>query len=446
MSTTETAQKRTLTLKDLVFSGLCIMAPLAPFTAYYQIADASFGMVGLVYLIGIIAMMFIGFSFAQLSKEFPVAGSAYSYVQRSVNPHIGFITGWANLCLYLFIPGFIYVVAASWLNEIVPSIPTLVWLGVFTLFNLFVNIRGVEVAAKLNNLIFSLQILLIVTFLVLAGKAVFIDGQGLGGFSLLPIFNAEHFDITFIGVAISLAIFGFIGFDTIGALADEAKNPKRDIGKAAIICIISAGLLFFMQTYMAGLVAPDYASLNPETALFDVARMVGGEPLFMALLLINIFVYGITIPINIQSAIARIIYTMSKDDLLPASKFFTKVHPKYNTPINSVLTVGILGFIFAATLNFDLLMGSVNICAVVMYVILNYAVISYFFVKKKQRDLKGIIIYLIIPLIGIGISLFLLTQFTPVALLIASAILLVGVIIGAVKSKGYKKVITIQDI
>lgn len=439
-------EKRTMGLKDLVLSGLCIMAPLAPFTAYYQIADASFGMVALVYLICLVAMIFIGMSFSQLSKEFPVAGSAYAYVQRSLNPHVGFMAGWSNLCLYLFIPGFIYIVSTMWLTELVPSVPAFVWLIVFFIINLTVNIIGASITTKLNNIIFWIQIGLITLFVGLSAKAVFIDGVGFGGFSLEPLFQAEHFSISFIAVAISLAIFGFVGFDTIGALADDAKNPKKDIGKAALIAVGLSGTLFFAQAYMAGLVVPDYTTLNPDTALFDVARIVGGEYLFTALLLVNIFAYGITIPINIQAAVSRIIFTMSRDDLIPGSKFFIKESTKFKTPINSIITVNVLTLLFALFLDFDMLMSAVNICAVVMYILLNIAVIYHFLITKKERNVKSIILNGIFPVIGLVISIYLLTCFGLSATILASVMLFIGLVIGAIKSNFYKKEIKIEDI
>ena len=126
--------------------------------------------------------------------------------------------------------------------------------------------------------------------------------------------------------------------------------------------------------------------------------------------------------------------------------FFSKIHPKYNTPVNAIVTVGVLGLIFSATLNFDLLMSSTNFCAMIMFIILNYTVIKHLFFEKKQRGAKGIILNLIIPLIGLGLSIYLLTQFTKSAIFLACGMLLVGVVIGFIKSKGYKKEIKIQDI
>lgn len=89
--------KRTLTMKNLIIFGMITMSPLAPFQVFGTAAQASYGMVSLVYLIGAVLMLFTALSYARFSKEFPYAGSVYSYVGKGFNPHIGFIAGWTIL-------------------------------------------------------------------------------------------------------------------------------------------------------------------------------------------------------------------------------------------------------------------------------------------------------------------------------------------------------------
>ena len=70
-------------------------------------------MVPLVYLIGLVAMIFTALSYAQMSKAFPIAGSVYSYVGRGLNKHVGFLAGWTILLDYLLVPTLLYVFAAE---------------------------------------------------------------------------------------------------------------------------------------------------------------------------------------------------------------------------------------------------------------------------------------------------------------------------------------------
>jgi len=89
--------KRVLSMRQLVWFGLSYLAPIEVFTQFGLMAGMTHGMMTLSYIVSTVVIMFTAFSYAKMVSVYPLAGSAYTYVQRSVNPHIGFITGW--LCL-----------------------------------------------------------------------------------------------------------------------------------------------------------------------------------------------------------------------------------------------------------------------------------------------------------------------------------------------------------
>lgn len=90
--------KRVLNLRDLVIYGIAFMTPIAPAYIYGYAAVSTKGMLPLAYLIAMIAMMFSAYSYGRMAAAFPVAGSTYSYTQRSINPHLGFLQG--GQCLW----------------------------------------------------------------------------------------------------------------------------------------------------------------------------------------------------------------------------------------------------------------------------------------------------------------------------------------------------------
>ena len=100
----EQSLNRVLKLKSLVFYGFAYMMPLTIFTSYGIVQQATHGMLALAYVICTIAMTFTGISYMRMVKVYPMAGSVYSYAQRSINPHIGFLGGWAILMDYLLMP------------------------------------------------------------------------------------------------------------------------------------------------------------------------------------------------------------------------------------------------------------------------------------------------------------------------------------------------------
>src|SRR2546430_16047381 len=92
---------RGLSLWDLIIYGLVFMVPIAPFAIFGLVFEASKGMVPLVYLVGLVAMLFTALSYRAMSRAFPVAGSVYSYAGRGISSEAGFLAGWAILLDYL---------------------------------------------------------------------------------------------------------------------------------------------------------------------------------------------------------------------------------------------------------------------------------------------------------------------------------------------------------
>lgn len=82
-------------------------------------------MTPLVYIIGFVAILFTAMSYMRMSKRFPIAGSVYSYVQRGINPHVGFMAGWLILLDYVLVPSLLIVMVMNWGVALVPGSPGL---------------------------------------------------------------------------------------------------------------------------------------------------------------------------------------------------------------------------------------------------------------------------------------------------------------------------------
>ncbi len=432
--------KRSLSLMDLIIFGLITMLIIAPIEVYGSIAKASNGMAPLVYLVGIIAMVFTAMSYSKMSQEFPIAGSVYSYVQRGLNPHIGFVTGWLIAIDYIMAPALLTSFSAIWLQSVIPSVPTFVLIFIFLAINTYINARGISLTARSNMIFLCLEVLILVIFIGFAVKFIFIDGHGTGGFSLAPMYQADKVDLNFIASAASIAVLGFLGFDVISTLSEEVKNPGKTVGRATIASLIIIGLVFIIQAYLAALAHPNYEDLDDLMAFFDIAREVGGDFLYYLFIFVGIAAVGIANALTIHSAIARIIFSMSRDKVLPFSGALAKVHPVYKTPFNSTIFVGIVSLIVASAVSIDTIISLVNFGALTSFAVLNLAVFVHFYIRKRRRGFKGFINYLLLPAIGFCIIAYVWSGFDKMTYIVGFSWMLVGVIIGAVKSKGYKEV------
>jgi amino acid transporter len=439
--------RRVLSFKDLLIYGMVFMVPIAPMGVYGIVSNQSFGMVPLVYLVGIIAMVFTAFSYSKMSKEFPIAGSVYSYVQRGLNPHVGFLSGWMILVDYILAPALLYAFSGLWLNSLIPSVPSIVWILLFIVINTVVNACGVKLAAKTNFVLLGIELIALLIFIGYAIKFVFVDGLGTGGLSLAPLFQPEHVNLKFLATATSIAALSFLGFDGISTLAEETKDPKKTVGRATIAALVILGLIFMLETYMAALIHPHYKGLNPDMGFFDIAKEAGGNFLYYLLIIVNVVAVGIANALAAQSAISRILFSMSRDKLLPGSSFLGKVHPKFQTPFNATVFVGVLSIVVAKFLSIETIIKFVNFGALTSFMVLNLTVIVFFYFKKKQRGLGGFVKNFFFPLLGFAVIAFVWSGFDKMTFIVGFSWLAIGIIVGAVKSKGYKEVpATLTDI
>ncbi|MEU7921915.1 APC family permease, partial [Micromonospora zamorensis] len=138
---------RKLRFRDLVAYGLVYMVPIAPMAIFGSVYVGSGGMVALAYAVGVVALVFTAFSYAQMVKAFPMSGSVYNYAGRGISPPVGFLAGWVILLDYVLVPGLLYLVASVAMHATVPAVPVWLWLLGFVAVNTVVNSVGIRMTA-----------------------------------------------------------------------------------------------------------------------------------------------------------------------------------------------------------------------------------------------------------------------------------------------------------
>ncbi len=427
---------RALGLRHLVVYGMIFMVPIAPMALYGFVAQESHGMVPLVYLIGVVAMLFTALSYKRLSGVFPVAGSVYAYVQRGWHPYLGFVAGWMILADYLLVPALLYAFSASWLQGLLPAVPAWVWIVAFIVFNTAVNVLGIKLQARAHFILLAVELIALALFLILAVHFVFIAGHGTGGWSAAPFFQPRHWNGDFVATATSIAVLSFLGFDAISTLAEETRNPRRDVGNATVLTLLLLGAIFIAQTYLAALAHPDYHSLDAQLGFFDISLQVGGEWLYVMLLIVNVISSGIANALSAQLAIARILYSMGRDRALPGSDFLSRVHPRVRTPVNATLLVAALSIVVALAVPEEVILKLVNFGALTAFMLLNVTVFVFFFLKQKKY--RQVFSYLVFPAVGLIIVAFVWSGFDRTTFLFGGAWLLAGLLVGAFKYRNFK--------
>jgi putrescine importer len=126
--------QRTLSLGSVVLFGIAYMTPIIVLGTFGILADTTGGLVPAAYVAASVAMLFTALSYARMAAAFPVAGSAYSYVRKAINPKLGFLAGWAVLLDYLFLPMAIWLIGAAYLHSAFPIILGLSWLALGVIY------------------------------------------------------------------------------------------------------------------------------------------------------------------------------------------------------------------------------------------------------------------------------------------------------------------------
>ncbi|MFK8331438.1 APC family permease [Pseudomonas sp. BJa5] len=412
-----TQLRRVLGLPALVFFGLVYMVPLTIFTTYGIVTELTGGRTAGAYLVTLLAMLFTATSYSFMVRRFPVAGSAYSYTNLAFGPNIGFLAGWSLLLDYLFIPMINYLLIGLFLNIAFPSIP--VWtlvLGSIALVTLL-NVIGIHSVAKASNLIVGAQIVFIGVFVALSCKTL---GTGQPVDLLSPLLgdgSKPGFSHLMAGAAV--LCLSFLGFDAVSTLAEETRNPQRDVPRAIILTTLGAGLLFTLLAYISQLVLPGSHFENTDAAANEVMFKTGGQ--FLANFFTAAFVAGsLGSALASQAAVSRILYTMGRDQVLP-QRWFGNLSPRFGTPVTATLVVSAFSLL-ALVIDLATLASLISFGALVAFSAVNLAVIrTHLFNQSEQRNLTDMLRYGLIPLVGLGLTLWLWTSLSPLTLSIGLA-------------------------
>lgn len=394
-----------LGLPALVLFGITFVGPTAPFPMFGIVSAVSKGHMALAYLIAMFAMVLTALSYGRMSAAYPAAGSAYTYSRRALHPIAGFLVGWMMLLDYLLLPLLSVIYVSLTFSRLIPSVPYGVWLVLFALVMTAANMFGLKVTNKANFVMTAIMIAAVAWFAVAAIHALLI-GRGDGVLlSTKPFYNASDFSLRSVMAGTSIAAFSYLGFDGISTLAEDSRNPRRDIGRATVlVCLISASL-FILQAYLGQLLWPNFRTFpSVETAFMDVASVAGGAALFSMVSFVLV-VAGFASAVTGQASASRLLFGMGRDRLLPA-RLFTYVHPKYSTPTYGVLAVGVVAILGGFFLSFQLAAEAVNFGALLGFMSVNLSVISHYFIRERERGRSGLVHSFLLPAGGFLVCLY----------------------------------------
>ncbi|MDQ6738984.1 MAG: APC family permease [Actinomycetota bacterium] len=257
--------KRSISLGQLVFFGLVFIGPAAAVGIFGTLDATSGGAAAADYAIATLVMAFTACSYMRMSREVPRAGSVFAYAGAGIGPRAGYVSGWMILLDYLLIPSVACMFTGVALNSLFPAIPLWVFVAVAVLGTTALNLTGLRVASRVITVVVLLEVLVLVLVLVCGVYVLATAGPTRPWPS--PLTGTDGFSIVAVMAAVSVAVLSFLGFDALATFAEETKGNVRLVGRATLLCLIIAGLLFVAQSYVGALLSastPADLQAHPE--------------------------------------------------------------------------------------------------------------------------------------------------------------------------------------
>ena len=339
----------------------------------------------IAFLIGGILVLFVGLTYSELVSAMPKAGGEHNYAWRALGATGGFVASWAIALGYVSVVAFEAVALPTAVNYLAPletgSLWTVAGYDVYLSW-VAVGFIGAVVITALNYIgIRPSAIFQFIAVLFLFGIALlFLLGTFVGG-------SAQNFTpLVAGGIAGLLSVilmtpFLFVGFDIIPQSAEEINLSFRQIGILLIVSVIMATAYYIIIIIGVGTGMTQAALQDTELAAAEGMGNLFGSQIFANILILG-GVAGILTSWNgFLIGGSRIIYAMAESGMLPA--WLAKIHPRFRTPSNAILLVGVLSLI-SPFFGESALVWLVN--AGGLGIVIAYLVVAISFLVLRRRE------------------------------------------------------------
>jgi amino acid transporter len=430
--------RRNLSLGQLVFFGLVFIGPAAAVGIFGTLDATSGGAVSTVYVVATLVMAFTAVSYMRMSREIPRAGSVFAYASAGIGPRAGYVAGWMILLDYLLIPSVAYLFAGIALNSLFPAVPVWVFVAVAVLATTALNLAGVRVASRVVTAVVLLEVLVLLIVLVCGAVVLLAEGPsrpwlspftGIGGFSLAAVLSA-----------VSIAVLSYLGFDALATFAEETRGDTRLVGRATLLCLLAAGTLFVVQTYVGALLStttPAELAADPglQGAAYYTAVEEGIGAWLHWLLALSKAAGAAFAAMVGQSAGSRVLMDMARERRLPHA--LARISDRTGVPARSILFAAagnIVVAVWAATRpdGLDVLASVVNVGALTAFILLHVSVIGYYLVRGRASEPGRWFAHGVVPAVGAVLLVLVLASATPLALVVGLVWFALGLLVAAV--------------
>jgi APA family basic amino acid/polyamine antiporter len=417
--------KRKVSLFALTMYGVGNILGAGIYALIGQVIGITGNMSWLSFILAAITGALTGLSYAELSAMYPKSAAEFVYTEEAFKIRIvSFILGWIIIFSGLFSATTVAFGFAGYFASLIgiPSNLLIIPIAIALIIILsIVNYIGIKTSTFAN---------IIFTFIEAAGL-IFIIIIGMPHFGSVDYFQLPVGSSFFaIFSSIALIFFAYIGFEDIANIAEEVKNPAKNLPRAIIYSLIITTILYGLTAISVISVVP-YSTIAASQEPLSVVAITAIGPIGGYIIsFIALFATANTVLIMLIVT-SRMIYGMARDKALPES--LSKISRKHKTPTISV-------FVTMALVIGMLFLGDIDIVAhaTVFGVLINFILVNLSLIALRRNKpeierpfkLKPTLKYVpLIALLGVIVCIGLLFTFDWVTLLINGIIILVGLIV-----------------
>ena len=443
----ETTFARDLGLFDATMIGVGAMIGAGIFVLTGIAAGVSGPASILAFALNGAVTLLTAFAYAELASAIPRAGGGYSYVRLAFPGAMGFISGWMLWFAYtvacsLYALGFAgyfweafhkYVPALT--EHLFGAAGTYVPVAFVTVAIGFIflrlNIRGAQVTGQAENALTLAKIVVLVIFIAYGLKKIF-GAPVEAASSFTPFFPLGAGGVV---VAMGLTFIAFEGYDLIATVAEEIKEPEKNIPRATFIALAVTITIYLLILFVSlgaisvdGITSWEFLGRYGETAIVRAAEQFmpafGVAVIVLGGLLSTMSALNATI-----LAASRVAFSMARDRWLP--KEISRIDPVRRTPRTAIIVTGVILIIMAVALPIEAVGSAASLIFLLTFALVNLSVIA---LRRKAPEIERkyrVPLYPLTPILGIVLNVFLaLYQFTfqPIAWYITAGWVVFGLL------------------
>ena len=367
-----------------------------------QVAGETGGAIWVAFVLALVMAAFTAGSYAELVGKYPRAGGAGLYVHRAFgHPFISFVVAFAVVASGIASAAALArAFGGDYLSAFV-DIPVVITALLLVGLIAAVNLRGIAESVKLNVGFTLVEIGGLLLIVVVAAVA-FAGGDT----EPSRAFEFKE-DSSLLGAALAgaaIAFYALVGFEDSVNVAEETEDPARTYPKALFGALAIAGALYLLVTIGASMVVPTDELAKSDGALLEVIRQgpLGiPEKLFSAIGLLALSNGAL---INMIMA-SRLLYGMAEEGVVPRP--FSRVLPERGTPWFAIAFTTAIAAALVATGDLDDLADTTVALLVGVFAVVNVCVLV---LRRETADHEHFRVWTPVPVIGVAISIALLTQ------------------------------------